>query len=1432
MVLFVACIPAARGFSLLGPPIDGDAWQVPAIDYMIGNDVGGPKNIGEGYRRNTPVLFYTYDANFLGFFGTYGAAQGDKAFAILNNVFSNNITGPVGLDGYSPDLLEFPFYSEGVNYTAQSLGLTDLKSVIIGSMMEELGLADPVRYVWTLRSRTAGADCPLTTTYDVIQRNFDIIPSPLSSLTAQTQYSSYVNDVLYSYQIFEDCAGVPTAGTIPIPVDPFALTYAPVASFPTTFIDYGYFYNGLTRDDVAGLRYLLSSNNIATEDPATGALLLVTNTLPDQLLTTLPISLLSQAQTTDDPATLQAAYPTLTFVSVITNYVTNVAPTITAYYTNQPYFAGPGTNGTTVTNWGWPPQFLYTANYGLLMQEALTNDPVDLMALYPGLVVTTTTNYAEFYQTNLVLTFTNQPGADVTNFTWPPEFQPTADLGLLIQEARTNDPADLVALYPGLVVTTTTNWNDVILTNLVLAYTNQPGPDVTNFDVEQVLNPPPGNNVPPPPGQTEWAGTMDFGLFTLQVLTNTTGIAVNIPLAEEQLQALYPGLVIVDASYYFTNVVTTNFVTKQVVPYGEPYPGVPINVTYVGSVVTNRIVRYNYDFGNVMLDVNNTFVPFVNYTNSKGLYSPLRTVTVQTTILAPPIGSPYGSPPATNVTTKVETINSVAGDFFIMPTNWCGFQLDNAEYPPIPTVISNYSVLVSAGYTNGTTGNLVQLYATNVNVVYSYTNVQFIIQPGICEPVETNYYTYTTNLVLTYSNILYNVYTNTYSPNSYVTLVTTNISVVPGGNAVTLATNITSVSLYTNIPTGDFFLIPTNWCGFNILAVTNGNIVPGSNTVVAVIPAGVADVGQVYSLTTYSEYTNHDLVIQPGVCEPVTNIYYTTISNLVLTYSNTLYNVYNMTNYYYPNNLYADYSSNSYITQIYTNISVVPGGNTGTLVTNVWTNIVVLTNIPTDDFFIIPTNWCGFQILAVTNGDTVTATTTTVATVPPGVADVGEAFSITTISSYTNHELAIQPGVCEPVLQFGTNYTTNIVATYQYDFGNVVTLTSTNVSPVTILTTNVYVVAWGDAVTLATNITEATVLTNISTGEFFILPPAWCGYTILTNQASLTTVTYTTNLIYSVTANTFGISGGGVTFDTTGGGVVTPAPASSNVLYTLTAISSYTNHTYLVQAQTCETVADGPRLRQGIESIQFVRADYDSLLSQTFRPVTNNYTMTAISNSLPFTQFFQRVVTAPDILLTAEDTLPNPTAIYFSDPVWDEANILPGLAGPGTINPPIKFTLDKAGPVYENDWEILDLNPLITAIGETNQTLLFVWASFDASTNDPVVYPSGASITNLINQVTIRISPATLPAGASGAAYGPVTFTTTGGGAFEPPFTWSWAPVAGETLPPGTMTLVSNPDSTATLSGTPSQSGTFDFILQLTDHLGRSVSWNYSITIN
>ena len=54
----------------------------------------------------------------------------------------------------------------------------------------------------------------------------------------------------------------------------------PVASFQFNSLVPGAFYTGLTRDDVAGLRYLLRSGNVHWEDDPANSVVYVTNNTP------------------------------------------------------------------------------------------------------------------------------------------------------------------------------------------------------------------------------------------------------------------------------------------------------------------------------------------------------------------------------------------------------------------------------------------------------------------------------------------------------------------------------------------------------------------------------------------------------------------------------------------------------------------------------------------------------------------------------------------------------------------------------------------------------------------------------------------------------------------------------------------------------------------------------------------------------------------------------------------------------------------------------------------------------------------------------------------------------------------------------------------------------------------------------------------------
>lgn len=240
-------VNSANAFSLLGPL---DTWQTTDIGYGLTDadeEIGGPMNLGEEYRWPIQTIYFAFDQSFLNFFGPRGADEIRKAVAIINALpkFSK----------MSSDLNEFPTDTRRVNYQALALRVYDLKSLALAFMVEQLGLANPNQYVWSLRDRVAIDGGGFS--YQVIIRSFD----PITQL-----YSPYVNNVLQSYVVLDPVPGFTTqfADAVEIPVDPFATGPTAVAAFVgqyTSSYGSGQFYTGLTRDDVAGLRYLYNKQN-------------------------------------------------------------------------------------------------------------------------------------------------------------------------------------------------------------------------------------------------------------------------------------------------------------------------------------------------------------------------------------------------------------------------------------------------------------------------------------------------------------------------------------------------------------------------------------------------------------------------------------------------------------------------------------------------------------------------------------------------------------------------------------------------------------------------------------------------------------------------------------------------------------------------------------------------------------------------------------------------------------------------------------------------------------------------------------------------------------------------------------------------------------------------------------------------------------------
>ncbi|MBX3748050.1 MAG: hypothetical protein KF833_22305 [Verrucomicrobiae bacterium] len=250
----LAGIQRAEAFSLFG---EVPAWYTDQTGRDGDPDIYGPMNLGEEHRWVVPQIHYAFDESFLNYFGQDGVNAVEGAIAILNALPPMS---EINIDDY-------PLFTMRVNYRARDLGMMDLRAMALKILLEQVGLAPPQRFVYTLRARWTP---PEQTNYLSIMRNFDPVtfePTP------------YINGQLWTYLgIYENQDGVVVkASTIPEPVDPLILA-EPVASstalFAYSVFGFGSYFTGLTRDDVGGLRYIYrpENQNVETLPPdATGA---------------------------------------------------------------------------------------------------------------------------------------------------------------------------------------------------------------------------------------------------------------------------------------------------------------------------------------------------------------------------------------------------------------------------------------------------------------------------------------------------------------------------------------------------------------------------------------------------------------------------------------------------------------------------------------------------------------------------------------------------------------------------------------------------------------------------------------------------------------------------------------------------------------------------------------------------------------------------------------------------------------------------------------------------------------------------------------------------------------------------------------------------------------------------------------------------------
>ena len=152
---------------------------------------------------------------------------------------------------------------------------------------------------------------------------------------------------------------------------------------------------------------------------------------------------------------------------------------------------------------------------------------------------------------------------------------------------------------------------------------------------------------------------------------------------------------------------------------------------------------------------------------------------------------------------------------------------------------------------------------------------------------------------------------------------------------------------------------------------------------------------------------------------------------------------------------------------------------------------------------------------------------------------------------------------------------------------------------------------------------------------------------------------------------------------------------------------------------------------------------------------------------------------------------------------------------------------------------------------EVNGIVDFVWASFDGSSRDPIVYPPGTSVGNLLNQIVMTVFPASLPNGANHSAYSfAYSYTNSTAGSAGISVVNRFTGSGGQPLSIGSdgvphLFLVPHPglrtaatrldplstDGTATVSGIVSRPGTFNFSIRMTDANNRFIDRSYTITV-
>jgi hypothetical protein len=679
-----------RAFSLLGPvqPFPGnEAWQTALLGYNPLNfDIGAPKNLGEEYRWNVPVITYAFDPSFLTYFGNEGVAAVDAAFGILNSL--------PDLTSLSTNLSEYPLLdpttgasttfrdSRRINLRAEADNLVDMKSVALGLIVEELGLASPERWTWAIRDRRVFANNTLTQ-YLTIQRNFDPVT---------TAPSKYVNGGRYTYEIVE-FANPSFTDAIEATVDPEhrVHSYSSLANisggFTGTGLEPGIFYTYLTRDDIGGLKYIYSANNLHWEPFPPNTQMFTLDTSGGFIsLTNQDLTLLSLRSLTSAPDLLRSFYPGLVISEATPNPITiqsNIPIVVTQLVTLL--------FQTNFQN----PQIVSNIDLFTFSSVSLTSAPpnltANLQAAFPGVagldqLVVLSTNFSPTTVVQVAsVILTNAPkqpwdDAFTTNFIF-----------------QTNFVTNIQILYHYTFRNVQTNYFSptTVLRRVISGLEKEPWSTAVNPIFKTTTN--------------DFLIARPSGAITI-IPTNLVGF-VNTPSSATNVFAVTNFVFstnFVDPNTLLTRTVSqtdmTLFTNVLTFAYPIEFLANPVvtNIFVTNAFVTTNILTFKYAYANVL-------------TNYAGPNTPATRVRFQIT--------PDPNNPAfnqTNIVSLQPTVLDVPSGGFLIDTNLTGFQFTG---PPLVTVQTVTNIVFDITDLNG--------LRTVEAVVYNFTNSIYFAFPFV-----------------------------------------------------------------------------------------------------------------------------------------------------------------------------------------------------------------------------------------------------------------------------------------------------------------------------------------------------------------------------------------------------------------------------------------------------------------------------------------------------------------------------------------------------------------------------------------------------------------------------------------------------------------------------------------------------------------------------